>query len=246
MRLPRYCWLPLAALCLAVGGWVRVWHFESFPAGWARTDDAWWSTLPALGHPKLLFLQLGFSGYYPLFPTFAFFLVGMWIAHLDLRSRGVLLWLAGIGGVLTIAGNAVGWNTDDRRASVAADHESAWRLLSAAGHSHMPVWMFAATGTALVVVAVSELIGRVPLIGRVLAHAGQLALTFYVLHVGLLRRGLREWPWGWSDGRVLTALFAGFAAFAGAAHLWRRYLRYGPAEALLRLPDQLTLSGRSH
>ena len=39
-----------------------------------------------LGHPRLLLSHLMFTGIYPALPTMAFFLVGMWLATLNLRG----------------------------------------------------------------------------------------------------------------------------------------------------------------
>jgi uncharacterized membrane protein YeiB len=74
-----------------------------------------------------------------------------------------------------------------------------------------------------------------------LAHAGQLALTFYVVHVLLLRRGLRHWPWHMSSPAILAAIVALYAAFVLIADQWRRRRAHGPAEAILRFAD-----GASH
>ena len=71
----------------------------------------------------------------------------------------------------------------------------------------------------------------------VLAHAGQLALTFYIVHVFLLRRGLREWPWHMSPPAILAVIGGLYAVFVVIADQWRRRRAHGPAEAILRFAD---------
>jgi hypothetical protein len=66
-----------------------------------------------------------------------------------------------------------------------------------------------------------------------------LALTFYIVHVFLLRRGLREWPWQMSPRSILAAIAAIYIVFVLVAWLWRTQWRFGPAEAVLRVGDVL-------
>ena len=89
--------------------------------------------------------------------------------------------------------------------------------------------------TALCTIGVSILGARLPGFSGVAAHTGQLALTFYVVHVWLLRRALRDWPWGLTASEMIAILLIAYAAFGLAAHLWRRRFRRGPLEALLRI-----------
>jgi hypothetical protein len=109
------------------------------------------------------------------------------------------------------------------------------RLFDTTGHGNMPAWILGATGSSLVVVALCLLAAaRFPRASRPVALAGQLALTFYVLHA----IGLRWWYQGWADEltyvQELVAIAAIFAAFVLAATLWRRHLERGPLEEVLR------------
>ncbi len=237
VRLPRWSWLPLAGVVVAIGAWGILHARDTFDSPYVLTDDAWWSALGMLAHPGQLLTTLTFTGLYPLFPSFAFFLVGMWLAGLDLRRTGVAVVLVSVG--LTVAGIAynVGWSTDAQRVDV--EHTSPWRLLSAAGHSNAPVWVVASTAGALAALgACLVLTTRRGPLSRVLADTGRLALTFYVAHVFVLRRPWRDWPWDWTPEATLAVTALLTVGFVVAAHLWRRRFAHGPLEALLRAPDR--------
>ena len=238
VRLPKSYWLTLAFVVTAIGAWIRIYAVDDLPKPFAITDDSWWSALPHLGHPRLLLSHLLFTGIYPAFPTMAFFLVGMWVARLDLRSPITQRRLMAGGLTMAIIGYAIGWSTDDHRERLAVDSTSAWRWLSAAGHSEMPAWIFGTTGVALTVIgACLWMSPRLPVATLPFARAGQLALTFYVAHVLLLRRGLRHWPWHMSPPSILAAIAGLFAVFVVVAYVWRARMAHGPAEAILRVAD---------
>jgi uncharacterized membrane protein YeiB len=232
---PRH-WLPLAAVVTAVGAVVTLYWLDHFPDPYRITTDSGWSALGALRHPWPLVSTLAFTGTYPLFPSFAFFLVGMWVARQDLGSARFQVGLVVVGTAVAVGGYAVGWHTDaDRRA---APGRSTWRLLSATGHSDMPLWVVAATGFALAVLGGGSLLAhRIGPVGRGLERTGRLALTFYVVHVWLLRRSLRHWPWDLSKEQIVITLVLMFVTFVVIADRWLGRFTYGPFEAALRVPD---------
>ena len=237
-RLPKIWLLALAIAAATIGAWVRIYAAADLPEPFVITDDSWWSALPHLGHPRQLLSHLLFTGIYPAFPTLAFFFIGMWLAKLDLRAPRTVNQLMIAGVAMAIIGYGIGWNTDDRRAQLEVNSTSAWRWLSAAGHSQMPTWVVGSTGVALAVIGLCLWSNRrFPRATRPLAYAGQLALTFYIVHVLLLRRGLRDWPWRMSPPEILTAIAGLFAAFVLVASLWRARIARGPAEAVLRVAD---------
>ena len=239
-RVPTRWLMGLALAVVAVGAWVRIYAVDDLPKPYVITDDSWWSAIPQLGHPRLLLSHLTFTGLYPALPTLAFFFVGMCLTRLDLRARRTVNELMTSGIVLAVVGYGVGWATDDHRVGFAPDSTSAWRWLSAAGHSQMPAWIVGATGFAIAVIgACLWTVERFPRATLPFAYAGQLALTFYIVHVLLLRRGLRDWPWQMSPAEMLAAIAAIFAAFVVVAWLWRSTWRHGPAESILRVGDLL-------
>lgn len=238
MRLDARLWLPLAAAVTAVGALVSLYWLDHFPDAYRIPSDSGWSALGALKEPWPLCTTLAFTGVYPLFPSFAFFLVGMWLARRNLRAARVQLALVLAGTILAVAAYGLGWTTDDQRVGLAARSDSLWRLLSAAGHSNMPVWVLAASGFSMALVGLASwLAPRLGRVGEALARTGRLALTFYVAHVWLIRRPLRHWPWELSDHTILLLVGLSFAVFVVVADQWLDRLAYGPLEALLRLPD---------
>ena len=245
-RLAKMWWLVLALAATVTGAWVRIYAVDDLPKPWVMTDDSWWSALPHLGHPRLLLSHLLFTGLYPALPTLAFFFVGMWIARLDLRARCTVNALMVGGLAMAIIGYGIGWGTDDHREQLPATSTSEWHWSSAAGHSQMPAWIIGATGLALAVIGASLWLTRhFPRTAEPLAYAGQLALTFYIVHVLLLRRGIRDWPWQMSPPAMLAAIIGLYAAFVLLATLWRARIARGPAEAILRVGDSFSRKAAS-
>jgi uncharacterized membrane protein YeiB len=113
-------------------------------------------------------------------------------------------------------------------------------LLDAGGHSQMPAWIVGSTGVALFVIgACLWVCDQLPRVTSPFVAAGQLALTFYIVHVFLLRRGLRDWPWQMSPPSIIAAIAAIYFGFVLVAWMWRSQWRHGPAEAVLRIGDSL-------
>jgi uncharacterized membrane protein YeiB len=247
IRIESRWWLPLAGVVTATGALVALHWIDHLPDPYRITSDSGWAAMGALRHPWRLFSTLAFTGTYPLFPSFAFFLVGMWVARQNLRSSRFQLMVLLVGAAIAVCGYGLGWRTDSHRLALDPPSTSAWRLLSAAGHSNMPVWVVAATGFALAVLGgASWLAPHLGFVSRALARTGRLALTFYVVHVWLLRRGLRHWPWDLSNEMILLAIAALFVGVVVVADRWLSRFAYGPLEAALRAPDlMLGAGGRS-
>ncbi len=244
-RVPTRWLMGLALIATAAGAWVKLYLVDDLPKPYVITGDSWWSAIPHLGHPRLLLSHLSFGGIYPALPTLAFFFVGMWLTRFDLRSRRVVNELMTSGLVLAVVGYGVGWATDSHRIGLAPDSTSSWRLLSAAGHSQMPAWIVGSTGLALAVIGASLWVAqRFPRVTLPFAYAGQLALTFYIVHVFLLRRGLRNWPWKMQPPEILAAIAGLFVVYVLVAWLWRSQWRHGPAESILRVGDVLVRKPR--
>ncbi|MEM9036599.1 MAG: heparan-alpha-glucosaminide N-acetyltransferase domain-containing protein [Actinomycetota bacterium] len=229
-RLPTSGLLVSAVAVMIVGGITAQTLAPDLPTtdGWVGIDE-----LGALGSTLLL------NGYYPVLPTLAFFLVGMWVARLPLGEVRTAVGLLGAGVVLALIGypGARWWvgRIDAEPWAEDGTFEPS-RLLDAAGHSDMPAWVLGATGTSLAAVGLCLLVARV---GPRLLHPaivfGQMALTFYVFHVLLHDRG---WPREETDivqeYWYSAAIIAGFTV---VALVWRRYVGRGPLEWVLRVGD---------
>lgn len=228
-RLPSAVLLISAAVSTAIGGW-------SFQV---VGDPRQRSSFETIGEGWPFLRSLLFDGYYPFFPVFAFFAVGIVVARLDLRDRRLAAILAaagtvvGVGTVLAAEAVATALSVDPVASGPGRTFDGA-RLLDVTGHSAMPAWVISATGTSLAVLGLSLLAARyLPALTRPVAVLGTVALSFYVFQaIATLvvtspsQTGLaREWL-------NVAILYGGFTA---AAMVWKRWFRAGPLEALLRL-----------
>jgi uncharacterized membrane protein YeiB len=108
----------------------------------------------------------------------------------------------------------------------------------------MPIWMIAATGFALAVVAAClALADRFRRITTPIVYAGQLALTLYLGHIALLRWPLKRWPYRLGAGQGVFAIVGGFAVAMVLSTLWRRRFAQGPLETLLRWSGKAASGG---
>ncbi len=194
--------------------------------------------------------SLVFDGYYPLFPVGAFFVFGLWLARLDLRSDRVASLLLGIG---TVVGAGV-WIGSNRVASAfgiqvdvgaeVGDGAFRWgRLLDTQGHSAMPAWTISALGTSAAILGFSLLVApRAAAIVRPLTVVGSTSLTFYVFQAWVTNIVPDTSETG--VGVEWAYAIAVYVSFAVAAMLWSTRYRSGPLERMLRVGSGPTLAAR--
>jgi len=166
-----------------------------------------------LGDPWQLLSELLFTGYYPVVPWLAYLFAGMALGRLDLArtKTAVTVWATGVAvaaaswltsdallerpGVLrTLARTFTGVDqglslpeTLDRGLYGTTPTGSWWWLAVRAPHSATPFDLAHTIGSALLVIGLCVLFGRVlPSLTSVLFGAGAMTLTLYSLHV-LLR-----------------------------------------------------------
>ncbi|MEV6029019.1 DUF418 domain-containing protein [Streptomyces sp. NPDC052036] len=172
------------------------------------------------------FVELLFTGSYPVVTWIPFLLAGMAVARLDLTRPGIRSRLALTGGVLAALGYGGSWlalhlvphalfavaaATDGGSASAAwwsdtvgdvPDHSPLAWLLVAAPHSQTTFSILGNTGVAiLVVTACLTIADRLPRLTRLatpVAAVGMTALTVYVLHIVAL--------WFFTDVWYLSAM----------------------------------------
>ncbi len=228
-RLPSWVLAVSAAGSIAVGGWTYqgVVRRQSVNLDAGREG---WEVIPE---------ALFFDGYYPFFPVFGFFALGLIVGRLDLRSERVALWLTGVG---LVVGLGVGWASGlvARMLGVdptlrAEDGSFLWaRLLDASGHTSMPAWVISSAGTSMAVLGLSLLVaGRALPWIRPIATLGTMALSFYIFQAmaGLALASPGEVSLGQS---WLTAIGL-YVYFLILAMIWKRWIPWGPFEALLRI-----------
>lgn len=225
-RVPRVALLGLALVMTVVGPLLYVQHLVT--AGADHHDGPQLE----LGNPLAEVVHgLLLSGRYPLVTWCVPFLVGLWLARLDLRDRVVarrlLLW----GTVAAVVGfglSLLSTSILDREGDVGFA-----RLLTGAAHGQMPLWLISSVGGALAVVAAFLLLGeRAGRLTGPLVDAGRLALTLYVLHVLVLAAATP--PDGFTLPQGVGVSAALVASFLGLAVLWRRVADIGPLEWVLR------------
>lgn len=230
VRLPDRA-LATAAVVLAVVGPLVSIASEQLVPGWWEGDIA-----ATLREPGRLLRELLLTGYYPALTWAPPLLAGMWVGHRDLRAPRVQrALLAGGGGVAAFA--YVGaWALGRVVVGGAPEVDTPGFLLTAGGHTDMPLGIIGATAVALAVLGAALLIcTRLPRLTWPLAATGQLALSIYVghllvLHVApelLVRDGL-------AGAAFMVARFA-VVTVVGAT-LWRAALPRGPLEAVLHAP----------
>ncbi|MFD8572905.1 DUF418 domain-containing protein [Streptomyces sp. NPDC059639] len=195
------------------------------------------------------FVELLFTGEYPVLTWAPFLLAGMAVARLDLNRPGIRARLAMVGTGLAVAGYGLSWlalhlvpgalnmiasATDGGSASSAwwsdtvgepynaASTPLAW-LLVAVPHSQTTFSIVGNTGVALVVLAGCLYIAdRMPRLTRAtapIAAVGSMALTVYTLHVVALWLLTEVWYVPAADSDTMAALPMLLAFIAGAALL---------------------------
>jgi uncharacterized membrane protein len=213
----------------------------------------------SLADPGALLLQLTLTGTYPAVPWLGYLLAGLALGRLDLSRRRTPYDLVVVGGCLAVASWASSTillgRTGARQALESTlpamygdglEHTLAhglygttptgswWWLAVDAPHSGTPFDLAHTTGSALAVIGVALVLGRlVPRLAAVLFGAGAMTLSLYSLHV-LLRT-----PAFLPDDDVRTFLaHALVVTLVGAAYRLGR--RSGPFERLVA-----ELSGRA-
>jgi uncharacterized membrane protein YeiB len=228
-------WLLRFAAALVVGFAILLLFGPDYSEGWD------WVKLSYRGFwaPRGFVLNLLYNGFHPVIPWLAFFLLGIWLGRHDLgrsETRRKLL----IGGFLSAV---VAETTGRLLVRLATPHLGAEDALAVFGTSPMPpmpLYMIAASGTAVTVIILSVLAAEryagapwlVPMVAT-----GQMALTLYVGHVVVGLVPLEAFSLLEGRGSVGFSEIWGAVFCVGAvifAHLWRRHYPRGPLEMLMR------------
>jgi uncharacterized membrane protein len=204
--------------------------------------DMSWLT-PSINSPRNLLLRT-FIGYtHPLLPWLAFFCAGIILGRSLQRMTSLRPKLLAAGAAMFLGSylvNYVGlrWATDD----LARTDRSArlWRaVLSTGPWDRGVLYTVNALGSSIVAFCViSWLADRFPdaPMSRALAHAGQMTLTLYVVHVLVFNGVVHWWEWvrptGLDTALAFSVVFWSLAITAGA--LWHRRFGTGPLERIYR------------
>lgn len=232
VRLPGRWLLAVTAGCAIVGP-------LTFLIGRVHAPQVFNRSHVAFGDPPLEVVQaLVLAGPYPLLNAAVPFLLGLWLGRLDLRAGAVRLRMLSAGAATMLAGLVA---TPLLHARFGEPWSFAdWHyVLAAEPHSQMPLWLYPATATAVLVLVLclwlADLAGRwlYPL-----SALGRVALTFYVGHA----LALNQWPDLLLSDQPAAALGISAAITAVAmlaAMIWLRLVPRGPLEALLQAPAAL-------
>ena len=203
------------------------------------------------------FMELLFTGEYPVLTWMPFMVAGMAVARLDLTNGRTLARVSCLGGALALLGYGGSWLAlhlvphalgTVAAATDGASPASAWWsdtvgyltdgtpaawLLVAAPHSQTTFSILGNTGVALVVVAAcvaaADRMPRLIRLATPVTAVGMVALTTYVLHIlAVSAVGMKE-----ETGPALLALLIFTATAMVFATVWTRRFRRGPLEHLL-------------
>jgi uncharacterized protein len=233
-------WLVAIGVSAALAGaGIHWWVIERTADGHAVN----WLSNPPTSSPRGLLFNAFINGTHPLFPWLAFLCAGMILGR-QLRVRPVRpeeakaeSWVPAalalgvtLFGVATLLSDALGGADDTPLAAQLASRHPFDRGL---------LYSASALGTALVAFAliytVANRFARTQIV-QLLAHAGQMSLTLYVLHA-LVFNFIVNWQ-GWvrPAGLDLALTFAGVYWIAAiiAGSLWHRYIGIGPVEWVYR------------
>ncbi len=210
-------------------------------------------SLESLADPGQLLSELAFTGYYPAVPWLAYLLAGMAIGRADLSRWRTTGLLAAAGGGLVVASSALSTalvNTAGVMGALRQTFEgpglresmgltldvglfgttptgSWWWLAVDAPHTATPFDLAGTIGSALLVIGLSVMAGRLlPQLLAVAFGAGAMTLTLYSAHVFL--RGEGRW-----DGDDLSTYLGQVAPVLLVGAAYRLAGRRGPLEAAM-------------
>ena len=193
--------------------------------------------------------NLFFTGFYPIFPWAALYLLGMWLGRQDLKKRNVTIALLGVGVLAVLLSECVayfipGIALKTFLAHGASDETAAhfFILLSKLTVIDLtlpsPVSIISGAGTGLCVIALSFLYTPDQNQGppQYLQMAGKNTLSLYVLHI-LFIKGVEKIP-GMGDDYSVLWCTAGAILFIAVYMLlvgqWLKKFAMGPLECAMR------------
>lgn len=233
-------WADRRLLSAAAGfaaGFVLLLLLFDYEAGWEFETLTYTDFWTAAGQVRHLF----FNGLHPVFPWTAFLAFGLWLGRRDLRRAEVRRALLIRGAAVALCAESASWFWLRRwtAGASAEDAEILRALFGTEAMPPMPLYLLAAGGTAVAVIALSAGLSERfagSAVHGALTAAGRLSLTIYVAQV-LLGMGALEAA-GRLEGQSLEFAVAMAALFYLSAvlfaALWTRRFRQGPLEAGLR------------
>jgi uncharacterized membrane protein YeiB len=111
--------LPAAGGFIAIGAATSLFLYDRFPSvsGLQSDSSENFGALFHLAHPLRLLSSMFINGTYPVFPSFAFVLLGMWITRQDLASIRFRMRLIAVGALVAVVGYGAGFATESQRST---------------------------------------------------------------------------------------------------------------------------------
>lgn len=178
------------------------------------------------------------NGYHPIFPWFAFILIGFIIGILDLKSNQVRRKLLLVGVIILVLTEALSKILISQAASMLTT-EVAEFLFNTGPILPSILYMISASGSSLIILIVAlyitERFTKSKLVTSIIA-SGQMTLTHYIAHI-LIGVSFLEWI-GRAEHQSLTFIYSFCIVFYIVcilfSTLWQRKFSRGPVEYLMR------------
>jgi uncharacterized protein len=185
--------------------------------------------------------NLFYDGFRSVFPWTGLLLFGMWLGRRDLRDRAVNMRVVLAAVAAAMLSELVSWwcVSHFRAHPHGMDAETIEALFGTDSMPPLPLFLLSSGGAAVAVIALcvhaAEAWPTAPWLAP-LAAMGQMALTWYVLHIilglgSVLAMGLaasQPLPVGQACGLLF------FSAAVLVSWLWKRQFRHGPLEWVMR------------
>ncbi|MBO8142617.1 MAG: DUF418 domain-containing protein [Firmicutes bacterium] len=176
------------------------------------------------------------SGPYPLVTWACPFLLGMWLARHDLRSRSVRAAMVGLGALAAVG--TAGLSRWLVATVFGPGRVWGWAQLATDGpHSQMPLWLFGSAGAAAMVLGLALVVADA--LGRrawPMVAVGRMALTLYAGHLLLLHWAGPELRTPFVVEAFIEVIAIVLVSVLFSVAWLARYPR-GPLEAVIRLPQ---------
>nr|WP_319494721.1 heparan-alpha-glucosaminide N-acetyltransferase domain-containing protein [uncultured Desulfobacter sp.] len=194
--------------------------------------------------------NLFFTGFYPIFPWAALYILGMWLGRQDFKNRQVAITLLGSGLLAVLISECAGYFVPGMALKTMISHGASdetaafiFILLSKLTVIDLtlpsPVSIISGAGTALCVISLSFLYAldrQNQGLPQYLLIAGKNSLSLYVLHI-LFIKGVEHIP-GMGDDYPVLWCTAGAILFIAAYTLlmrqWLKKFAMGPLESAMR------------
>ena len=212
----------------------------SYNLGWQNNDP--FSFVYTNWTFKGMFRFLFYNGFYPIFPWFSFFLLGIWVSRFDIRDESERNKVLVFGGSLFF----LGWNLSETLkrlltdGTIPLDSKKITPFLELDFVPPGPLFILYASGIAIMVILFMVHWGQKIKNTKFLApfcSVGQSFWTIYLLHL-LVGLGCSHYLHGtgeWKFGSVVVYSLSVFGAGTVLAHLWTVFVRLPtPIEMIIK------------